>query len=319
LVQRFLPSNILLVLIHLLKVWIDAMELRHLRYFVALAEELSFTRAAQRLHVSQPPLSLQIAQLEQELGVTLLQRTSRRVELTLAGQAFLDDARAVLERVARAGTRARAIGRGDAGRIDIGLSGSHFLGPLPGLIAAHAQSHPEVAVALHEMPPAAQLLALRDRRIDLSVSRTAVDDTVLTSSLLWKDPLVVALPAGHGLAGRRQLALADLRTEHFVMLRTDSSAHAQYVYDACVQAGFAPRVAQWVLELPAALSLVAAGLGVALAPASLAGLFTERVRFVPLGRQAPRADVYAVRRSADLPPVVQAFLDLASRAVAPAT
>lgn len=290
------------------------MELRHLRYFVALAEELSFTRAARRLHVSQPPLSLQIAQLEQELGVRLFQRTSRRVELTLAGRTYLAEARAVLDRVVQAGARARAIGRGDAGHIDIGLSGSHFLGPLPGLIAAHAKSHPDVSVALHEMPPALQLQALRDRRIDLSVSRTPVNDTVLSSTLLWKDPVVVALPAGHALARRRQLGLADLRTEAFVMLRTDSSAHAQYIHDACVQAGFSPCVAQWVLELPAVLSLVAAGLGVALVPASLAELYPERVRRVRLGREAPRADVYAVQRSAESPPVVQAFLRLATRA-----
>lgn len=290
------------------------MELRHLRYFVALAEELSFTRAARRLHVSQPPLSLQIAQLEQELGVRLFQRTSRRVELTLAGRAYLAEARAVLERVVQAGVRARAIGHGDAGHIDIGLSGSHFLGPLPGLIATHAKSHPDVSVALHEMPPALQLQALRDRRIDLSVSRTPVNDTVLSSTLLWKDPVVVALPAGHALARRRQLGLADLRTEAFIMLRTDSSAHAQYIHDACVQAGFSPRVAQWVLELPAVLSLVAAGLGVALVPASLAELYPERVRRVRLGREAPRADVYAVQRSAEAPPVVQAFLRLATRA-----
>ena len=113
------------------------MELRHLRYFIALAEELSFTRAAQRLHVSQPPLSLQIAQLEAELGVQLFVRTSRRVELTLAGQAYLVDARAVLERLDAARQRVGAIGQGQAGRIEVGLSGSHFLGPFPAALARY--------------------------------------------------------------------------------------------------------------------------------------------------------------------------------------
>jgi DNA-binding transcriptional LysR family regulator len=292
------------------------MELRHLRYFVALAEELSFTRAAARLHVSQPPLSLQIGQLEQEVGARLFHRTSRRVELTLAGQAFLIDAQAVLARVAEAAGRARAIGQGLAGRIDIGLSGSHFLGPLPHIMAAYAQSHPAVEISLHELQPAVQLQALRERRIDLSVSRTPVNDAVLSSTLLWRDPVVAALPVGHALARRRQLRLLDLRAEAFVMLRTDSSAHAQYIQDCCVQAGFSPRLSQRVQELPAVLSLVAEGMGVALIPSSLQALFPGRIKVTPLGKDAPHADVYAVQRSADTSVVAQEFVRLAARGAA---
>lgn len=294
------------------------MELRHLRYFVALAEELSFTRAARRLHVSQPPLSLQISQLEREIGARLFQRTSRRVELTLAGQAFLIDAQAVLARVDEAGNRARAIGQGLAGRIDIGLSGSHFLGPLPRIMAGYAQSHPEVEVNLHELKPAVQLQALRERRIDLSVSRTPVNDAVLSSTLLWRDPVAVALPVGHALARRRQLRLPDLRDQPFVMLRTDSSAHAQYIHDCCVQAGFSPQVSQRVQELPALLSLVGAGMGVALIPSSLRGLFPDQIKVIPLGKEAPHADVYAVQRSAESVEVVQAFVRLAAASTLPA-
>lgn len=160
------------------------MELRHLRYFIALAEELSFTRAAQRLHVSQPPLSLQIAQLEQELGAQLFVRTSRRVELTLAGQAYLVDARAVLERLDTARQRVAAIGQGQAGRIEVGLSGSHFLGPFPAALARYRHSHPGVDVVLHEMQPSLQQAALRDKRIDVGISRTAVNDDQLSSTLL---------------------------------------------------------------------------------------------------------------------------------------
>lgn len=290
------------------------MELRHLRYFLALAEELSFTRAAERLHVSQPPLSLQIQQLEEEVGARLFNRTSRRVELTLAGQAFLAETRAVLDRLAVASQRARDIGEGLAGRIDVGLSGSHFLGPLPRIIAGYAQTHPNVSIALHELKPAAQLDALRERRIDVSVSRTPVNDAELSSTLLWKDPVAVAMPAAHRLARRRRLTLQALRGEPFVMLRTDSSAYAQYIHDCCVQAGFAPRVAQWVVELPAVLSLVAAGIGVALIPASLQNLFPAEVRVATLGMGAPNADVYAVQRIADATPVRQAFVRLAAEA-----
>ena len=284
------------------------MELRHLRYFVALAEELSFTRAAQRLHVSQPPLSLQIAQLEQELGAQLFVRTSRRVELTLAGQAYLVDARAVLERLDTARQRVAAIGQGQAGRIEVGLSGSHFLGPFPAALARYRQSHPGVDVVLHEMQPSLQQAALRDKRIDVAISRTAVNDDQLASTLLWPDPVVAALPPGHPLAARKALALKDLRSEAFVMLRRDSSAHAEHMVQCCVQAGFAPRVAQTTVELAAVLSLVAAGLGVALVPSSLGMLFGPRVVFKPLGTKAPRADVHAVQRRDNLLGVVPAFV-----------
>lgn len=284
------------------------MELRHLRYFVALAEELSFTRAAQRLHVSQPPLSLQISQLEAELGAQLFTRTSRRVELTRAGHAFLDEARAVLERIESARQRVGAIGQGQAGRIDVGLSGSHFLGPFPQALARYRQSHPGVVVHLHEIQPSQQLAALRDKRIDVSISRTPVHDDVLTSTLLWPDPVQAALPPGHPLVARRTLTLRDLRSEPFVMLRRESSAHAEYLMQCCVQAGFAPRVAQSAVELPAILSLVSVGLGVALVPSSLGGLFGSRVAMRALGARAPRADVHAVQRRDQDVGVVPAFV-----------
>jgi len=157
------------------------MELRHLRYFVAVAQESSFTRAAQRLHISQPPLSQQIGDLESELGTRLLLRTSRRVELTAAGEAFLGHAKAILERMDQALSHARAVGSGSAGRLDIGLSGSLLLGPMPQLIAAYRRSHSAVAVILHELTPAAQLAGLLDHKIDLSFSRTALNDDVLVS------------------------------------------------------------------------------------------------------------------------------------------
>src|SRR6476646_9502339 len=173
------------------------MELRHLRYFATLAQELSFTRAAQRLNVSQPPLSQQIRALEIELGTLLFLRTSRRVELTAAGHVFLAHAKAILERADQACAQTRAVGAGHAGHLEIGLSGSLLLGPVPQLIASYRRGLPGVRVVLHEMTPAAQLAALRDRRIDISFSRTAVNDDFLVSELAWEDPVLVALPRGH--------------------------------------------------------------------------------------------------------------------------
>ncbi|MGI9026132.1 MAG: LysR substrate-binding domain-containing protein [Burkholderiaceae bacterium] len=284
------------------------MELRHLRYFVAVAEECSFTRAAERLHISQPPLSQQIAALEDELGTALLTRTSRRVELTAAGAAFLEHAHAILERADQARSHARAIGSGGAGRLEIGLSGSLLLGPMPRIIAAYRRSHPGVEVILHEMTPAAQLSGLRDRKIDLSFTRTAASDELLASELAWTDPVVVAMPRGHRLHKRRRLELADLKDERFVMLRLDSSGFAKYLHACCLEAGFVPHVSQQVVESQAIPSLVAAGLGVALVPASLERVHRRGVAYRNLAHNAPRADVYAVQRKDNASPTVQGFL-----------
>lgn len=269
------------------------MELRQLRYFVVLAEELSFTRAAERLHISQPPLSLQVAQLENELGVKLFERTSRRVELTEPGQVFLADVRAVLGRLKDATARVRAVDLGLAGRIEIGLSGSHFLGPLSTLIAAHERSHPDVAIVLNEMSPADQLEALREHRIDLSISRTAIEDELLTSALLWPDPVIVALPPGHRLAAFSRISGAELADERFVVLRRETSTFAQSVLDYLSQDGVMPEISQTVSEIPAQLYLVAAGLGIALVPQSVCRRFTEIV-YRPLRRRLETADVHAV-------------------------
>lgn len=284
------------------------MELRHLRYFLALAEELSFTRAAERLHVSQPPLSLQIRHLEREVGARLFARTSRSVALTPAGAAFLIDAKAILERVEASISRAAAIESGLAGRIEIGLSGSHFFGPLPELIAGYSRAYSDVSIFLHELKPAIQLEALRERRIDLSISRTPVNDTVLKSTRLWTDPIVAAVPRGHRFARRKRLTLGDLRDESFVMLRLDTSAYAQHIRDCCVQAGFTPRVVQHVSEVAAEVSLVAAGMGVALIPQSLTHIYPHAIAFIPLASDEPHSDVYAVQRLQDSANVTNAFV-----------
>jgi len=289
------------------------MEIRQLRYFSVLAEELNFTRAAARLHMSQPPLSMQIAQLERELGVRLFDRGSRSVALTEAGQAFLNDTRTLLSRLKDATVRARAVDQGQAGRIEVGLSGSHFLGPVPALIARYTQTHPQVQVLLNEMNPAAQIEALRERRIDVSISRSAIDDDELCSRPLWPDPLVVALPASHPLAARKRLALDRLAGEPFVMLRGETSAFAVRLQDLCLRAGIRPHVVQTVAEVPAQLALVAAGLGVALVPRSTALRFQPAVHIGRLPADAAAGGVYAVTRRDDGKRAVQAFVQAAAR------
>ena len=272
------------------------MELRQLRYFAVLAEELNFTRAAERLHISQPPLSLQIAQLERELDVRLFDRNNRRVALTEAGEAFLNDVRITLGRLADATLRARDVDQGLAGRIEIGLSGSHFMGPVPALIARYKQRHPQVSVLLNEMNPAAQLEALRGHRIDVSISRTEIDDELLESMPLWADPVVVALPQKHPLAQRKQLALSELVDDAFVVLRQETSGFARTLAQACAQAGVALRAVQTVAEVPAQLALVEAGLGVALVPRSTCRHFGDRIAMCALSANLVHGMVYAVTR-----------------------
>ncbi len=286
------------------------MELRQLRYFTVVAAELSFTRAAHRLHVSQPPLSFQIAQLEEELGARLFDRTSRSVVLSEAGKAFLPHAQAVLARLEEARSHVHRIASGLQGRVQIGLAGSHFLGPFPQFIQQFRQQRPDVELALHEMMPADHLKALRDGRVDLSLSRYPLSDGVIASALLWPDPVVVALPMGHRLAHRQRVRLAELKDEDFVFLRIESSPFATRMFEACVQSGFAPRIVQQVVEVPAALNLVAAGLGLALVPASLALLRKDAVHVCHLsdrGAQDLNGDVYMLWRKADTAPAVDNF------------
>ncbi len=283
------------------------MELRQLRYFTVLAQELSFTRAARKLHVSQPPLSFQIGNLETELGARLFDRTSRSVELSQAGKAFLPHALAVLARVEEARSHVKLVASGLQGRVKLGLSGSHFLGPLPSFIQQYRAERPGVEIVLYEMRPADHLSALREGWLDISISRQPLSDGQLQSRLLWRDPVVAALPRSHRLASRKKLRLADLKNEDFVFLRQDSSAFAQRLFEACVESGFAPRIVQQVVELPALVNLVAAGLGVALVPESVARLRDDAVASCRLSAGVPAGDVHALLRTDEPQPAVLGF------------
>lgn len=286
------------------------MELRHLRYFVSVAEELSFTAAAIRLRVSQPPLSQQIRQLEQELRTALFTRTSRRVELTAAGAVFLEHARAILAQADQATEQARAIGLGRIGTLDIGMTGSVLLGPLGSLVAAFGARFPQVVVRLHEMSPQEQQAALHARRTDISFLRRPADDPDLVTELAWSERVGVALPQHHPLAARRQLRLSDLRDESLAFLRLKDSRFAQYLWDCCIEAGFAPRISQQVVEAYSLVSLVAAGLGIALVPECIRNLSRSGVVYRPLKEPAPAADVKMLYRP-DHTAVVGPFVSLA--------
>lgn len=286
------------------------MELRQLKYFYTVASELSFTNAAKKLHISQPPLSYQIANLETELGAKLFIRTSRSVELSEAGKALLSHATAILDRVEDARAHVMRIAKGGEGRVSVGLSGSHFLGPLPKFIKHFREYRPAVEVVLHEMKPSEHIQALRDGRLNISISRTAQEYDEIASSLLWRDQVVVAVPATHHLAGK-SIRLESLKNEEFVALQTDSSAFARKTHEACISSGFVPRVIQQAIEPSAVLNLVAAGMGIALLPESLARLRPDAVKACtiedPMREMGVSADVYLLKRKNETSPATLEF------------
>ncbi|WP_111511955.1 LysR substrate-binding domain-containing protein [Mycobacterium kyogaense] len=271
------------------------MELRHLRYFRSVAEELHFGRAAQRLHIAQPPLSQQIRQLERELGVALLTRSTRSVELTPAGQAYLDRAIAILAAVDDAADVARRVAEGTTGRLTIGCVGSATYSVLPQLVRALRELLPDVDVRVRgEMLAPAQLTALAAGQIDLALLRPPVVDPGLCTEIVRRDSLLVALPEGHRLSRRKGLAIGDLREEEFVAhVGGGRSVMGTVVTSLCAEAGFTPLVRHEVQETSTLVTLVAAGLGVAIVPAPTAALDVAGVAYRPLRPRALGVDLVA--------------------------
>jgi DNA-binding transcriptional LysR family regulator len=287
-----------------------AMELRHLRYFLAVAEELHFGRAAARLHIAQPPLSQQIRRLEQELGVALFDRDRRRVELTPAGRAFLAETRQVLAQAERAVRTAQRAGRGEIGRLAIGFVPSADLDVLPGALRVWGARFPEVEVELHAMLPDEQVQALRDRRLDVGLVRLPVDAGELAVESIQREPLVAVLPAGHLLAARGRVALAGLRGDPMILFpRRIAPGYHDLFVDACRRAGFVPRIARETESIQTNLGLVAAGLGVTLMPASIRSLRRTGVVYRPLAPPVPHVEMAVAygreHRAAALPAFLQ--------------
>ncbi len=292
------------------------MELRHLRYFLAVADELHFGRAAVRLHIAQPPLSQQIRQLERELGFDLFLRTRRRVRLTDAGRVFRDEVRPLFERLGQAAVAAQRVARGESGGLAVGFVASATYALLPRLYRRFRERHPDVALTLSEMSTAEQVEALRAGRIHLGLARPPVGDETLAAEALADEPLAVALPARHPLAAQRALPLRALAQEPFVLFpRQPRPGWIDVVQDACRSAGFRPAVAQEVLELSTAVTLVAAGIGVTLVPSSAQALRLAGVAYRDLRSPAPVTRLLALYRADEPRPVVQRFLEVAREVV----
>jgi len=291
------------------------MELRHLRYFVAVAEEGHVTRAAARLGIQQPPLSQQIHALEAELEVQLFRRKPRGVELTQAGEALLAEARAILDRVEHAILSARRTARGNAGRIGLGFTSSASFHPfVPRIIREFREASPLVSLTLEEAGTGELVDGLRAERIDAAFVRSPIGAVAeLDVHSVLEEQMVAALPAGHRLAGRTtRLPLAALEEETFILYRRPLGPG---LYDAiiaaCQRAGYSPHIGQEAPRMLATLSLVAAGLGVTLIPASMRRIGIEGVSYRPLDRKAGLiASLNLACRRGESAPAVRRFIAL---------
>lgn len=272
------------------------MELRHLRYFVAVAEALSFTKAAENLHLAQPSLTRQIKDLEAEIEVRLIDRSGKRISLTQEGESFLLDARRLLAECAESVQAVQRLSRGESGQLNIGYVANVYHDLLPATLGAFRHAYPRTALNLFDMTPAEQYHALDEHQIDLGFLCFRADSTgkELQWACVGHDNVMVAVPAGNPLAKKAKIDLNDLEPMFFVgMSGKTYPGSNEWLIDVCREAGFTPRILQDADREPAVISFVAAGLGVALLPEQIKKLPHQGVIFRPLRRRLV-ADSWAV-------------------------
>ncbi|SAK80561.1 LysR family transcriptional regulator [Caballeronia ptereochthonis] len=287
------------------------MELRHLRYFLAVAEERQFTRAAARLHMQQPPLSQQIQELEQELGFALFLRQPRGVELTAPGEAFAEHARGALRMLEQGVTHARRVAQGRVGRVRIALTSSAAFHPLaPAAIRNFRERYPDIAIELSEINAAEIIEMMLQGRVDVAILRKPIGTPAeLRFELLAQERMLLVLPLGHALVGKRAISMDALVDEPFIFVRRPGAPgmYADFIR-ACEARGYTPRVVDEVPRMVTAINLVAAGGGITLVPASMQRYQQESVRYCRIvGDEAFRAPLHLVTRSTTESPAAARF------------
>ncbi|MCA6111282.1 LysR family transcriptional regulator [Bradyrhizobium cenepequi] len=290
------------------------MELRHLRYFVAVAEELHFTRAAERLGMKQPPLSLQIRQLETELGTRLFRRLTRGIELTETGMLLLDDARRILDQVERTKASVLSRARGESGGIHVGFAGATYFQPLvPGIIRAYRERYPGVLLSPQQSNTPQLVSELRTGEIDTAFIRPPISDSEELAILpLIEEPMLIVLPAVHSLANRDAVPVAALAQETLILFpRAIGPGLHDAIIAACQRAGFSPNLGQEAPQIPSIVYMVAAGFGVSIVPQSTDRIRAEGVRYLPIKGDGPVAPISLAYRRDDHSPAVRNFVELA--------
>ncbi|MGQ3676445.1 LysR substrate-binding domain-containing protein [Xanthobacter sp. TB0139] len=287
------------------------MDLRHLRYFIAVAEEGNIGRAATRLHISQPPLTRQIQQLEAELGVTLFIRTPRGMEMTEAGALFLEEARNIRSILEQATERTQRAGQGKLGRLDIAIFGSAILDVIPKLLLAYKERFPDVKIVLHTMNKHEQVEALRQRRITVGFNRLLTPIADITEELVTTEALRLAVNTANPLAALDEVPFSKLADQPLVLFPTGARpSFLDTVVSLCQSAGFVPQISQEVGDAVTGVALVASGFGVTLVPDSACNLTLPGVVYLPVtGIPEPsRVDLSCIYRSDNRSPILAAFL-----------
>ncbi|MGI8501830.1 MAG: LysR substrate-binding domain-containing protein [Hassallia sp.] len=287
------------------------MELRHLRYFIAVAEELNFTRAAERLHIAQPPLSQQIQALEAELGVQLFERKKRPLELTAAGQVLLTEARLVFGTVERAIISTKRASRGEIGRLVVGANSSIANSVLPDILRVFRSRFADVELVLRELTSKQQIQELLSRQIDVGFDRLPNEnenDPDLSFLPILQESLVIALPEQHPLAVQSQIPLKALANEPFVLPPPDLVPSYSQIITLCQQVGFTPKVVQQATWMITVLSLVAGGVGVALLPANAQNLVRKGVVYREIQGENLTRQLAVIWRRDDLSVILREFI-----------
>jgi DNA-binding transcriptional LysR family regulator len=287
------------------------MELRHLRYFIAVAEELHFTKAAEKLHIAQPPLSQQIQQLEAELGVELFDRkTKRQVQLTEAGKVFLQEVQIILKQLEAAVELTQKAGRGETGKLQIGFTSLLIYDLLPLVLRKFRQQFPQVETVLVELTTSQQEQALRDSLINVGFAHPPLEDQTISSQCIYKETLIVALSTNHDLAQTEYVSVRSLFNEPLIMF---PRYLAPGLYDRIMslfeETDFKPNITQEAVQMQTIIGLVSAGIGVALIPSSLQNLQRSGVAYRPILEAAPLIETSLIWLPHSLTPVAENFLE----------
>jgi len=288
------------------------MELRHLRYFTTAVCEGSVTKAAKRLNIAQPPLSRQIRQLEEEVGVLLLEPGSRPLRTTDAGRFFFEHALSILDRTEALQMMTRRVGHIERDRFGIGFVGSILYGPLPGMLRRFQTTYPSIRIEMQELTSVQQVTALKDGSIDVGFGRLHVEDAMIQREVLIEEPLVVALPIGHSLLDRAEpLSLAALISEPLIVYPvTPRPSYADQVLSILRQRGLKPALTREVRELQTALGLVAAGVGLSIVPDAVQRFRRDEIVYRALQDQTATSPIIMCSRASDQSPEVAEFLKL---------
>lgn len=282
-----------------------AAEIRHLRYFQAVAEELHFGRAAERLRIAQPALSRQIQNLEREVGAPLFKRTQRSVQLTAAGALYLERARRILDELTKAALDARRVDAGEYGSLTIGFIHSSTYGLLPAIIERFRHLYPDVRLELHEMTIAEQVRALPLGQIEVGLLRPPVGDPDILVRPILEEHFLLAVPAGHRLAGKTSVSLQELAADPFILFpRRQSPLFHARILAMCERVGFVPSAVQEATQIHTVVGLVSAGMGIALVPEIARNLRIPGVHFLAIAEAPPPVEVaLAWRRDKESPPL----------------